>query len=438
MKRLALALIAATLTGCPMVHAGMPAGGGSSLIAPARRAAEPGTSTTGGSAGPGAKPSGGLVGSAGFGLIGETGGAAVPAPAAKAGDFARGAELGESAVAPKHPSPGSGLKGGELDDNGSFEQFLAYQKSYVATNVTRVDVSDRYLVQILDAAGKAVPNATVRLSLSGADVSLRSASNGRVLFFPKAYGISGATGDISVDARRGELSIQGTLARDASRSATLSFAADRGPVPRKVDIAFVLDLTGSMGDELGRIQRTIGDISARINALGSQPAIRYGLVGFRDRGDDFVTKKFAFTGDLATFKGRLDTFSAAGGGDYPEDVNAGVQDAVSGLDWDTGESLRLMFLVGDAPPHMDYVQGPSYATEMKKAAASGIKIFPIAASGLDNQGEYIFRQMAQFTGGKFLYITYGGDTPHHVGPVQDNNLDDLVVGIVKAELANLE
>jgi hypothetical protein len=432
MKKSSALVIAVTLAGCtPGPIAGLaPARWLGAESGGAGTASSQATSKSHSDAMPAPRPApaigGGMTGGGVTGKVSTEG----PFGAEVAGDLAVGDPAGR-------PARG-GLKGGELDDNASFEQFLAYQKSYVATNVTRVDVSDRYLLQIVDTAGKAVPNATVKLSVGGSDVSLRSASNGRVLFFPKAYGMSGAAGDIAVDARRGDLSIQGTLTRDASRSATLALAADRGTVPRKVDIAFVLDLTGSMGDELSRIQRTIGDISARINALGSQPAIRYGLVGFRDRGDDFVTKKFAFTADLATFKGRLDGFSASGGGDYPEDVNAGVQDGVSGLDWDTGETLRLMFLVGDAPPHMDYTQGPSYATEMKKAAGAGIKIFPIAASGLDNQGEYIFRQMAQFTGGKFLYITYGGDTPHHVGPVQDNNLDDLVVGIVKAELANLE
>ncbi|MNY50218.1 hypothetical protein D3C86_1857080 [compost metagenome] len=97
-----------------------------------------------------------------------------------------------------------------------------------------------------------------------------------------------------------------------------------------------------------------------------------------------------------------------------------------------------MFVVGDAPPHMDDPQDVPYTAHMVKAAQRGIKIYPLGASGLDVRGEYVFRQMAQFTGGKFLFLTYGGQTSHQVGTVQENNLDDLVVGIVKAELANLK
>ena len=225
---------------------------------------------------------------------------------------------------------------------------------------------------------------------------------------------------------------------DGSGSISIPLQAKRGNLPRRLDLGFILDVTGSMGDELGRIQTTINDISARIKSLPGDPEVRYGLVAYRDRGDDFVTKTYDFTADLATFKTKLGSLAAAAGGDYPEDVNEGVYQGVSGLTWDSGETLRLMFVVGDAPPHMDYSQQNDYAWSMKSAAKSGIKIFPIAASGLDNQGEYVFRQMAQYTGGKFLFITYGGDTPNHVGPVQENNLDDLVVGIVKTELANLD
>lgn len=333
---------------------------------------------------------------------------------------------------------GSGLKGGELDDNSTFDKYLEYLASYRASNVARVDVSQRYILQVVDEDGKGVPNATVSVKVGSEPVfSALSTSNGRVLFFPKAFPHA-ATGDFTVEAAKGALTQTATLSYEASGSVTLALGGKRGTIPRRVDLGFVLDVTGSMGDELGQIQTSVNDISARIKSLPGDPSVRYGLVAYRDQRDDFVTRTHDFTDDLPTFKSRLNSLAAAAGGDYPEDVNEGVHQGVSGLSWDSGETLRLMFVVGDAPPHMDYGQQNDYAASMKKAARGGIKIFPIAASGLDNQGEYVFRQMAQFTGGKFLFITYGGDTPHHVGPVQENNLDDLVVGIVKGELANLD
>ena len=83
-----------------------------------------------------------------------------------------------------------------------------------------------------------------------------------------------------------------------------------------------------------------------------------------------------------------------------------------------------------------------YAEEVFEAAKRGIKIFPLASSGLDDQGEYIFRQLAQITSGKFLFLTYGAngmpgnDTSHHVDDYSVLSLDQLIIRLVEEELAN--
>ena len=101
-----------------------------------------------------------------------------------------------------------------------------------------------------------------------------------------------------------------------------------------------------------------------------------------------------------------------------------------------------MFLVADAPPHLDYPQDYDYAAEMVEAHRRGIKIFAIASSGLDDQGEYIYRQIAQHTMGRFIFLIYGGPesggyTPHHVEQYTVEQLDNLVVRLVEEELAHL-
>lgn len=329
------------------------------------------------------------------------------------------------------------LKGGEIDDNLDFDAFLQYLGNYTASNVNRVDVSERYQIRVTDQASATIPNATVSFSLGNEVVySGRSSSNGRVLFFPKAYG--SATGDFLVTVDKGNTQATASLARGTSGITTIPLAMQRGTVPHQVEICFVLDVTGSMGDELAQIRTTLSTITSRIKSLPGDPGVRFSLVAYRDRGSDFVTKSYDFTADLDTFQTRLNNLAAAEGGDYPESVNEAVRVAANDMTWDMGDSLRLMFIVGDAPPHMDYDQDTPYDTSMKKASSKGIKIFPLGASGLDAQGEYVFRQLALFTGGKFLFITYGGATSHDVGIVQENNLDDLVVGIVKTELANLD
>lgn len=335
---------------------------------------------------------------------------------------------------------GGSLKGGELDDNGNFSQYLEYLAKHAQNSAPKVDVSERFPLRVVDQASKSVPNALVTVKLGTEPVlSAKTPANGRIWFHPRAFALTReSTADLTVEVVKGDLTVTRTLRRDESAFGELVLSGDRGTLSPKVDVCFVLDVTGSMGDELSQIQKTIGEISARIKSLPSEPSVRFGLVAFRDQGDDFLTRKTDFTSDLDLFKSKLNALAAAGGGDYPEAVNPALSEAINQLSWDSGESIRLTFLVGDAPPKLGEPQDVPYTTTMVKALEKGVKIFPLAASGLDALGEYVFRQLAQFTGGKFLFLTYGGGTSHETGPVQENNLDDLVVGIVKVELGFLE
>jgi hypothetical protein len=185
-------------------------------------------------------------------------------------------------------------------------------------------------------------------------------------------------------------------------------------------------------------------IAGQIAALPTRPDVRWGMTAYRDRGDDFVTRSFDFTSDLATFTAELANLHADGGGDPPEALNEALHAAVNGPGWDVGNAVQLMFLVADAPPHLDYPDDADYAEEMLVAAEKGITIVPIASSGLDDQGEYIFRQLAQVTLGRFLFLTYGPDgqpgdgTTHDVHGYEVRSLDELVVAYVSEQLAHRE
>jgi hypothetical protein len=108
--------------------------------------------------------------------------------------------------------------------------------------------------------------------------------------------------------------------------------------------------------------------------------------------------------------------------------------------------VSLIFLIGDAPPHLDYGQASHYAVEVFAAAGRGIKIFPIASSGLASDGEYIFRQLAQISGGRFLFLTYGEGGPGTTGQEIElevsgyavSSLESLIVRLVAEELAHLQ
>jgi hypothetical protein len=122
-----------------------------------------------------------------------------------------------------------------------------------------------------------------------------------------------------------------------------------------------------------------------------------------------------------------------------------MSQAIHHVEWRVDGTVSLVFLVADAPPHLDYDQENHYAVEMQAAATRGIKIYPIASSGLDEQGEYVFRQLAQYTGGRFIFLTYGAagagstgtETEFEVSDYRVSSLDQLVVQIVEEELAFL-
>ena len=105
---------------------------------------------------------------------------------------------------------------------------------------------------------------------------------------------------------------------------------------------------------------------------------------------------------------------AGGGGDTPEALNEALHEAVHGLSW-RADAARMVVLVADAPPHLDY-GGPQYDLDMQAALAKGIKLFAVGASGLDPVGEYVYRQMAQYTAGRFVFLTYSDAADPGSGP----------------------
>jgi hypothetical protein len=201
-----------------------------------------------------------------------------------------------------------------------------------------------------------------------------------------------------------------------------------------------------MGDEIDTIKATIGTIASRIGQLSGSGQLNLGLVAYRDQGDEYVTRSWGF-GDVQTFSANLSQVYANGGGDQPEAVNAGLYEAINLPGWtdtSSGRHLRMVILVGDAPPQLNYPNDHEYPQLLKEAVARGIKVFPVGASGLEQQGEYIFRQFAQVTQGQFVFLTYangvsgapGPSTDKHVENFTVNNLDSLVVRLVAGEIAN--
>ena len=213
--------------------------------------------------------------------------------------------------------------------------------------------------------------------------------------------------------------------------------------PFRVDVAFIVDATGSMGEEIGRIKTTISDIASRVAESGHAPDLRFALVSYRDFGDAFVTHAVNFTDDVDAFQQVVNGLEANGGGDFPEALNEALHEGMRRLEWRQEATLRLAFVVADAPAH-HYEQAPyTYDQALLDAATMGVKVFPIASGGSDGIAELQFRQLAQFTLGHFIFITEGGGSSHGSGgsdyevDPEDfvvEKLDELVVRLVNDEM----
>src|SRR6476646_7479879 len=145
-------------------------------------------------------------------------------------------------------------------------------------------------------------------------------------------------------------------------SAALAFVAGAAAAPKdvkdkkpNVEVVFCLDTTGSMGGLIEGAKQKIWSISNQIVSGRPTPDLKVGLLAYRDRGDAYITKLTALTDDLDAVYSQIKEYKAEGGGDTPESVNQALNEAVTRFKWsEDKETLRIVFLVGDAPPHMDY------------------------------------------------------------------------------------
>jgi hypothetical protein len=199
-----------------------------------------------------------------------------------------------------------------------------------------------------------------------------------------------------------------------------------------------------MSDEIDRLKTSIDSVAARMSALEGSPDVRLAMTVYRDEGDAFVTRTYDFTPDVEAFRAALAEVVADGGGDYPEALDEAFAEAVDAPSWrDPATTLQLMFLVADAPPHVER-QVAGYDESIQSAVSRGIKVFPVASSESDDQAEAVFRQIAQATGARFVFLSYGAGGAA-TGPSTDIDstdyeelaLDDLVVRLIAEEVAAL-
>lgn len=354
------------------------------------------------------------------------------------------------------------MRAGEIDDNAEWDDYQEYRNDYLTqhgTNYVRdVDTTDRQVIRVVDSNGQPVLGACIEIYNGESRVSSsRTYATGMTLFFPNLLETTRYVDTFTVVVSKGTSAVETTLDRENNIGGVTEIELDLtqqiGAV--QLDVVFLLDATGSMADEIAQLQGNILTISEQIDSLPNDVDVRYGLVSYRDRGDQYVTRVSDFTDNVSDFQDVLLQVQANGGGDYPESMNEGLDMALNAVQWRGENTIKLVFLVADAPPHIDYQDDADYSLLMQDALARGIKIHQIASSGLQPEGEFVMRQIGQYTMGRFLFLTYedgnsgeAGDTrtdlevgdpedEQGIGDYSVNQLDELVLRLITDEIAAL-
>ena len=356
-------------------------------------------------------------------------------------------EKGDKRIAPGgylSSSPQQGVAGkltaGEINDfskwdlwtdlaSGEFDQYST-EWNYNARN--------RYMIQLTDKKGLPLANATVQLINKEGKryYAARTDNTGKAELWESI---------LQGEMKREKLSIAGEYAgkhftirkavtiADGINTYVLDVDCNQS---QKVNIAFVVDATGSMGDELNYLTAELNDVIFKSKEMNTTLNFSFANVFYRDHTDAYLTKTQDFTRVLSESVAFISDQQAGGGGDFPEAVEVALDTAVNALQWSDDARARILFLVLDAPPH----NTPAIQEKLRKismqAAAKGIRIVPLVASGIDKGTEYLMRSIALATNGTYAFLTDdSGIGGSHLKPSTDSytveTLNDLLVRIIK-------
>ena len=208
---------------------------------------------------------------------------------------------------------------------------------------------------------------------------------------------------------------------------------------RSLDLMLVIDTTGSMSDELEFLKSELDNVIQQVAKDNANIPVRLSINVYRDIGDDYVVRSMPFEKDIGNQLVFLNAQSAHGGGDFEEAVEIALADAIDGHDWNNDATARIILLVLDAPPH----NTPQIRDEMHRltaaAAEKGIRIIPIASSGIDKNTEFLLRCLSMGTGGSYVFLTddsgigYSHIEPT-IGEYQVELLNELLVRLLNEYL----
>ncbi len=196
----------------------------------------------------------------------------------------------------------------------------------------------------------------------------------------------------------------------------------------RIEVVFVLDTTSSMSGLIQAAKEKIWSIASTMASARQNPDIKMGLVAFRDRGDAYITKVLDLSEDLDSMYAKLMDFKAQGGGDGPESVNQALNDAINRISWSQDNNVyKVAFLIGDAPPHMDYHDDVKFPVTLEIAKRKGIIVNTIQ-SGRQQATGSVWQTISQLGSGQYFQVGNTGNAVA-VSTPYDKKLSDLAASM---------
>lgn len=334
------------------------------------------------------------------------------------------------------------LTAGEVNDFAKWQQWEDLSATTLSAMRRRWSIAPegRYALDLQTKSGLPIADVVVHLKGKGDKVlfSARTDNTGKA----ELWATLDTRDSLSSDRLSLEVFHQGRLFR-VDRATTFDQGVNRLvlDVPcsnsDNVDVAFVVDATGSMQDELDFLRAEMNDIIFRSKRIGDKLNFRFANVFYRDHGssEEYLTRSMDFSRVLSAAVNFIGDQRAGGGGDTPEAVDVALDSAINTLSWSPDARARIIFLVLDAGAH------PGSEGRMqeliRQAASKGIRIVTVAASGIDKAAEYLMRTLALGTNGTYTFLTdHSGVGGPHMEPSTDNykveSLNNLLVRILKS------
>ena len=337
---------------------------------------------------------------------------------------------------PEIPPQAGLLTGGEWNDNAHWADWNELYTSHEDWNSYKTAWKNETDCRIaVKVTSNGEPFEGAKVSCKSAISSAVTDNKGTAYLFYKA--INGPTEPIIVEFGGTTKTIDGVIG-NAEVSCDLGTVARDTEVP-SLDFMIMCDTTGSMGDELEYLKVELESIVRKIKSDNANIPVHTSVNFYRDEGDEYVVRQFPFTDDIEQAAKAIQEQRADGGGDFPEAVHTALDSAINKHAW-SENSVKIMFLVLDAPPHGDAQIVDSVNKYVRQAAEKGIRIVPIASSGIDKSTEYLLRTMAFTTGGTYTFLTddSGVGNSHlkpTVGAYNVEKLSDMMIRIVNSYLA---